>query len=115
MGTLLITLAAILRLALFLFTELESRSPGETDGWFKKCCLAVANCIAWVIEKIVQQFTKYGFICSAFTAEGFCSAAWTAACTNLMNLGVFSIVQTTETLISTGGNLVICALNSLLA
>jgi len=36
-------------------------------------------------------------------------------CLNLYNFGIFAIVQTTETLISTGGNLIVCAINCFLA
>lgn len=36
-------------------------------------------------------------------------------CLNLYNIGIFSIVQTTEMLISTGGNLAISAINTWIA
>lgn len=36
-------------------------------------------------------------------------------CLNLYNIGIFSIVQTTEMLISTGGNLAISGINTFIA
>jgi len=55
-GALLITLARILQIICFLFTA-EQKIADPDMGPVKKCCLCFLNCMAWLIEKIVQQFT----------------------------------------------------------
>lgn len=113
-GNLLITIASLIRIVLFVFSA-EQKVAGENANCLAKLCYGFINCMAWIVEKICQQFTKYGFIHSSFTAESFCSSAWTSMCLNLYNIGIFTTVQTVETLMSTGGNLLICAINCLLA
>lgn len=81
-GALLITFATILRIVLFIFSA-EQKVIDPNMGTAAKCFYGMLNCIAWLIEKICQQFTKYGFINSSFTGDSFCTSAWTSMCVNL--------------------------------
>jgi len=56
-GSLLITIAIIIRIVLFIFTAEQHVINPESNivyRWF----LGFLNCMAWIIEKICQQFTK---------------------------------------------------------
>jgi len=56
-GALLICFATCLRIILFIFTAEQRIVNGEMNA-AQKCLYSVLNCIAWLIEKICQQFTK---------------------------------------------------------
>jgi len=81
-GSVLIAFATLLKIVLFIFTA-EQKATSDDMNCAKKVLIGFLNCMAWVVEKICQQFTRYGFIHSSFTGTNFCEAAWTSMCVNL--------------------------------
>lgn len=70
--------------------------------------------MAWIIEKVIKQYTILSFVHSAFTGDNYFTSAWTSMALNNSNKQITEIVQITEGVVSLGGNLVICAVNVIL-
>jgi len=91
----MITIATIIRIVLFLFSAQQKILQGEESTAYK-IWIGFLNCMAWIIERVCQQFTRYGFIHSSFTGENYCQSCWTSMINNLYNIGIYTIVQFTE-------------------